>query len=328
MPDYLPLFDSPKQRETNAFPRQKLAGALRALAARDILVGCSSWKYEGWLRQIYSPERYMTRGRFSRKKFEELCLAEYAEIFPIVCGDFSFYQFPAPEFWQKLFVPAPKNLRFAFKAPEEITVKVFPQHPRYGPRAGQENPAFLDPALFRNSFAGLLRPWKDRVAVLIFEFGAFPKAVYPEAASFARDLDWFLEHLPPDFRYAVEVRNQEFLAAEYFGVLRRHGVAHVFSAWTRMPPMGVQISIPEAFTADFTVARALLRAGRPYERAVAMFSPYAETKDANPETRTALRDLIERAKRRREPAYLFINNRLEGNAPITIQSIVAGDSDS
>src|SRR3954470_24933502 len=38
---------------------------------------------------LYTPERYMTRGRFSKKRFHEECIHEYAETFPIVGGDFS-----------------------------------------------------------------------------------------------------------------------------------------------------------------------------------------------------------------------------------------------
>src|ERR1700734_3316471 len=103
----LPLFDPP-----SAFNRAGLAQRLRALAAQNILIGGSSWKYEGWLGQIYSPERYLSRGKFSKKRFEAECIAEYAETFPVVCGDFSFYQFPTPEFWQKLFLSAPPSLKF------------------------------------------------------------------------------------------------------------------------------------------------------------------------------------------------------------------------
>ncbi|MGC4050035.1 MAG: hypothetical protein QM757_11680 [Paludibaculum sp.] len=75
--------------------RDRLAARLRTLAAEGVYFGTSSWKYPGWLGQIYTPERYFTRGRFSQKKFESECLTEYAEIFPAVCGDFSFYQFPS-----------------------------------------------------------------------------------------------------------------------------------------------------------------------------------------------------------------------------------------
>ncbi|HET8548561.1 MAG TPA: DUF72 domain-containing protein [Bryobacteraceae bacterium] len=318
MSGLLPLFDSPPE-----FDRERLAARLRELADSGIYVGGSSWKYEGWIGQIYTPGRYLSRGRFSRKKFEQGCLAEYAETFPIVGGDFSFYQFPSDEFWRQLFGGAPEYLKFGLKVPEEITVKRFPTHRRFGPRAGEENPAFLSVPMLDDCFLRPLRPYAGRIAVLIFEFGTFSRASYPEPRKFFEELDRFLSALPRnEFRYAVEVRNQEYLRSEYFDLLRRHRVAHVFNGWTRMPPIDEQIRIPGAFTADFIVARALLRVGRPYQRAVEKFSPYDRVQEESPRTRAALRDLIEHAKTRRIPAYLFVNNRLEGNAPITIQAVV------
>ena len=99
-------------------------------------------------------------------------MAEFAETFPIVCGDFSFYQFPTPEFWKKLFATAPPQLQFALKVPEEVTVEVFPRHPRYGPRAGRTNEAYLNADAFRAQFLEPLEPYRSRIACLIFEFGA------------------------------------------------------------------------------------------------------------------------------------------------------------
>ena len=87
--------------------------------------------------QVYSPERYLARGKFSKRVFEAECLREYAETFPTVCGDFAFYQFPSPDYWQRLFRQAPEGFRFAFKVPEQITCKVYPSHPRYGALAGR-----------------------------------------------------------------------------------------------------------------------------------------------------------------------------------------------
>jgi uncharacterized protein YecE (DUF72 family) len=101
----------------------RLAPALRALAERDVYLGTSSWKYEGWLGSIYTPERYLTRGKSSRKKFESECLAEYAETFPVVGGDFRFYQFPTTDYWAGLFGGSPPSLGFGLKVPEELTVK-------------------------------------------------------------------------------------------------------------------------------------------------------------------------------------------------------------
>jgi hypothetical protein len=75
-------------------------------------------------------------------------------------------------------------------------------------------------------------------------------------------------------------------------------------------------------TADFLVSRALLRRGRVYENAVKLFEPYKETQDPNPEARESMRVLIGRARENKQFLFLFVNNRLEGNAPLTILSLV------
>ena len=311
--------------EPSSFDRSRLAGALKRLAAERVYIGTSSWKYAGWMGQVYSRERYLTRGRFSQRKFESECLAEYAETFPIVCGDFSFYQFPSPEYWRRLFQSAPPNLLYAFKTPEDVTVRVFPAHARYGVRAGAENPSFLNAALFQDALLAALEPYRRQVAVLIFEFGTFSKRSYPEGAGFLLDLDKFLGALPSTWRYAVEIRNPEYLGADYFACLRAHGVAHVFNAWSRMPELSRQIAMPGAFTSDFSVTRALLRHGRSYEQAVKAFEPYERTQEVNQPAREAMRSLVARARAGDQTAFLFVNNRLEGSAPLPIQAVVEED---
>ena len=312
-----PLFEA-----AEAFPRELLAERLRTLAERNIYIGGSSWKYEGWLGQIYQRERYMTRGRFSKKRFEAECLREYSEVFPAVCGDFAFYQFPTAEFWSRLFGQAPEYFRFAFKVPEEITCKVFPTHARYGARAGRENETFLDAQVLKEMFLRPLWRHRERTALLIFEFGTFSRRAFGGVSEFADRLDPFLRQLPREFRYAVEIRNADFLEADYFACLRAHGVAHVYNAWSRMPELGAQMAIADSVTADFQVCRALLRRGRVYEKAVQAFAPYREVQDRNPEARESMRLLIGRARESKQHLFLFVNNRLEGNAPSTILSLV------
>jgi uncharacterized protein YecE (DUF72 family) len=313
----LPLFgDAPEESLPLA---AKLRSRLGDLAREGVYLGGSSWKYEGWLGQIYQRDKYLVRGRFSRRKFEDDCLAAYASVFPAVGGDFSFYQFPSAAYWRRLFASTPEEFRFAFKVPEEITVRTWPRQERYGPRAGSANENFLNAEIFRAAFADALRPFVARVAALIFEFGAFARL---DPAEFLESLDRFLGRLPESFRYAVEVRNPEILGRDYFALLARHRAAHVFNAWTRMPELSAQIALPHAFTTDFCVVRALLRRGRSYERAVEMFSPYDRVQDPNPEGREAIRQVIRRSKQERQPSYIFVNNRFEGNAPQTIEAIV------
>ncbi|HUA82772.1 MAG TPA: DUF72 domain-containing protein [Bryobacteraceae bacterium] len=307
------------------FDRAGLARKLRGLAAENIWIGTSSWKYEGWLGQIYTPDRYLARGKFSKKRFEAECLAEYAETFPVVCGDFSFYQFPTPQFWKKLFASAPASLKFALKVPEEVTCEIFPKHARYGPRAGLRNESYLNADALAALFLEPLAEYSGRIAALIFEFG--PRGTTPNRSAgpirFLDQLDAFLSKLPASFHYGVEVRNREYLLPRYFEALRARGAAHVLNSWTRMPPLAEQLGIADAFPADFTVARALLRPGRTYENAVAMFTPYDRIRDENPEARDALRALIRRMREERRAAYIFVNNRLEGNAPDTIRAVIA-----
>lgn len=312
-----PLFDEP-----DAFDRDGLARKLKELAGRGIYIGGSSWKYEGWLGQIYSRQRYLARGKFSKRRFEQECLREYAETFPTVCGDFAFYQFPTAEFWAKLFAQAPEHFRFAFKVPEQITCKVFPIHARYGAQAGRENPAFLDAHVLEEMFLRPLLAHQNKTALLIFEFGAFNRRSFADLSEFLDRLDPFLAKLPPAFRYAVEVRNPELLEPDYFTCLRSHGVAHVYNAWSKMPELRRQIAIPDSETAEFVVCRALLRHGRLYEEAVQAFAPYREVQDPNPEARDSMRVLIGRAREEKKLFFLFVNNRLEGNAPATILSLV------
>jgi uncharacterized protein YecE (DUF72 family) len=303
---------------------KRLAPRLHALAAQGVYVGTSSWKYQGWLGSIYSPQRYATRGKFSMRKFEDTCLEEYARTFPTVCGDFAFYQFPSVAYWGRLFEAVPDGFLVGLKVPEDVTVAQWPGHSRYGERAGHQNPHFLDPALFRLNFVKRLEPHAAKVGPLIFEFGTFAKSVFPTVDDFLFRLDDFLQALPSGFRYAVEIRNADYLGPGYFACLSRHGVAHVFNAWTRMPELGKQVAMEGSVTTNFTVARALLAKGRQYEQAVEAFEPYEETQEVNQAGREALGSIVERIKQREETAFLYINNRYEGNAPNTIEAVLDG----
>jgi hypothetical protein len=90
-----------------------------------------------------------------------------------------------------------------------------------------------------------------------------------------------------------------------------------------MPPIGEQLAMSDSITTDFVAARFLLTPGRTYEKAVAEFSPYTETKAADPAARAAGRALIAQAVGSRRPSYIYVNNRLEGNALSTIEAMLA-----
>lgn len=296
--------------------RGELRGISASLASRNIFVGTSSWKYEGWLGSIYSRELYEHRGRVAAKRFEAECLSEYAQTFRTVCVDAGFYRFPSEAYVARLCEQVPEGFLLSFKVTEDITIKSFPGLARYGQRAGRVNENFLNADLFATAFLAPLEPHRDKIGVLIFEFSKFHESDFAAGRDFVSGLDDFLGKLPIGWAYGVEVRNASLLHAEYFATLRRHGVAHVFNSWTAMPPVSEQTALEGAFTADFFAARFLLKPGRRYTEAVDAFSPYRAVAEIQPAERAAMQALAARTPKAR--SFLFVNNRLEGNAPGTI----------
>ncbi|HSI85403.1 MAG: DUF72 domain-containing protein [Candidatus Methylacidiphilales bacterium] len=316
----------------NTFPLARMAARLRELAARGVYVGTSSWKYPGWLGTVYQEQRYVVRKRFSQKKFQEECLNEFAETFHTVCVDAGYYAFPTEAGMAKLANAVPDGFRFAFKVTDDITLKHFPRLPRFGVRGGTENPHFLDAQLFADRFLAPCEPYRNKIGPLMFEFSTLHENDFARGRDFVEKLDTFLSRLPPGWRYGVEVRNANLLRPEYFQMLTRHRVAHVFNSWTRMPPVVQQLAMPGSTgTADFMAARFLLKPGRTFAEAVEKFAPYNKTGEVYEEARQGIRHIIDMDQtmgqvQRTVPRFLFINNRLEGNALRTILAAILGEN--
>ena len=313
------------------FDRAQMAGELDRLAKRGVYVGTSSWKYPGWCGQVYDESRYAYRGRFAEKRFNERCLEEYAETFPTVCVDAAYYQFPSVTYLGKMAAQVPDGFKLTFKVTDTITIKHFTKLPRFGDLAGKDNPCFLDHEKFIRLFLGPMESIRDKVGMLIFEFSRFYPRDFERGRDFVEALDRFLGELPPDWQYGVEIRNKGFLQPDYFSMLARHKVAHVFNAWTQMPAISEQMALDGAFTTDFFGARFLLKTGRKYEEAVKLFQPYETVAEVREGARDAGAGLIDRVASASvessrpassRPSFVYVNNRLEGNAPTTIQEML------
>src|ERR1035437_3285621 len=149
---------------------------------------------------------------------------------------------------------------------------------------------------------------------------------YEHGRDFIADLDKFLGQLPMGWPYGVEMRNRGWLKPEYFECLARHQVAHVFNRWDAMPAVGEQMAVPGSRTnPDLVAARFLLKTGRKYEQAVKAFEPYDSIKEENPEARAAGKALIEAGKAAgpKSRTFIYVNNRLEGNAIATIGAMIS-----
>ena len=307
------------------FDRDNIKRAVVDLAETGVFIGTSSWKYPGWRGTLYDEARYVWRGRFSKTRFDRFCLAEYAEIFSTVSVDAAYYKFPDQRFWEGLVPHVPLNFLFSLKVTDEITVKRFPNLRRFGARAGQSNPNFLNADLFASGFLAACEPFRQNIGLLILEFSRFQPNDFSRGRDFVEALDTFLGRLPKGWRYGVEIRNRHFLHDAYFSTLARRGAAHVYNSWADMPPVSEQLALAGSRTnPDFSGARFLLKPGRRYEDAVKLFSPYDRVKEPYPEGRRAAADLIQRAKTDglRTKAFIYVNNRFEGNALESIGAIL------
>ncbi len=307
------------------FDRTQAKERLAALAAEGVYVGTSSWKYPGWMGMLYDESRYLWRGKVAKSRFEKICLSEYAEVFKTVCVDAAYYTFPSETYLTGLADQVPGDFQFGFKVTDTITIKKFANLARFGDRAGKPNEHYLNTRLFESAFLEPCESIRQNVGVLMFEFSRFYPSDYAHGRDFIADLDAFLGALPKGWPYAVEMRNQAWLVPDYFACLARHGVAHVFNSWDAMPPVDEQMAMPGSHTSpDLVAARFLLKPGRNYNAAVKTFEPYNQTREVNDPARQAGAALIREgvARKAKQKSFIFVNNRLEGNALNTIAAMV------
>jgi hypothetical protein len=78
----------------------------------------------------------------------------------------------------------------------------------------------------------------------------------------------------------------------------------------------------ERFTATFTVLRLLTPLKMSYEAAKKRAEPYNKIVSELPEMRRDTVDLVKKTMEDKRRAYVIVNNRSEGNAPLTIQALM------
>ena len=143
-----------------------LAPKLRSLADRGVYIGTSSWKYEGWLGDIYTGSqvrdaRQVLAERSSRRR----AWPNTPRRFPSSAATSASTSSRAIRSGRSCSRRRPAGLRFGFKVPEDITCAKWPTHARYGARKGMENHHFLDAEVFARLFHEPLQAF-DRTGLL------------------------------------------------------------------------------------------------------------------------------------------------------------------
>jgi len=291
MSDQISLFDlSPIEAEDPSVAAlaavhaeaQQIAGQL----PDDIRFGTSSWSFPGWKGLVYS-------GAVSSSSIAKGGLREYARhpLLRTVGVDRSYYA-PIPiEDLRRYADQLPGGFRCCTKAPAGVTALTMGP-----PGAGTVNPEFLSADRL---IGELLEPFSLAFAAhtgpFILEFPPFPRDRRLEPADFVARLNRFLEQLPRQFEYAVELRDQRLLTPAYHDVLKSHGVAHTYNYWSAMPMPSAQSAIVPPDDLPFTVVRLLLRPGTWSEDQKERFRPFNALVEPDEVMRREVVELSDRA---------------------------------
>jgi len=115
------------------------------------------------------------------------------------------------------------------------------------------------------------------LAGFIFEQEYLAKQDRPPVAEMASALEVFLQKIPKDTRYHLELRTDLYLRDPIFEVLEKHGIGQVFSHWTWLPPLRKQLTKAGGrfFNADKQgVIRLLTPLGMRYEDSYKQAFPF------------------------------------------------------
>lgn len=319
--DFLVLRPPPRVARKDGVEPVEVGDDLKQLASSlppELRIGTSSWSFPGWKGIVYAEAA--AKPRLARHGLEA-----YARhpLLRTVGIDRTYYApLPAAELGSYAAVVG-EDFRFLMKAHEACTLARFANHPRYGNSAGKVNDLFLDAAYAaENVVAPFVDGLGSRGGPLLFQFPPQDLAAAGGPPRFVERLHRFLEALPRGPLYAVELRDPRLMTPAYRDALAATGACHCFNVHPTMPPIAIQA---QRVGAEFpaTVVRWMLGRGMEYDQARERYDPFDRIVDEDSASRAAIAAHCVAALRTRRPAYVVINNKAEGSAPLSAFALSA-----
>jgi uncharacterized protein YecE (DUF72 family) len=289
---------------------------VRALGERlpqGLYLGTSSWAFPGWTGLVY--DREAPQSMLAREG-----LAAYGRhpVLRTVGIDRTFYSPISAVTFAEYAAQVPASFRFHVKAHEVCTMARYPHHERYGVHRGQVNDRFLQASYAADLVvAPFVEGLGEKAGPLVFQFPPQDTRGFGGPGRFVERLHAFFAALPRGSLYAVEVRNDELLTEGFAQVLSELGVCPVLSAWRHMPPVVEQAVLTHALEGRALVARWMLPPHLGYEEAYSRYAPFDRLVDEDTVTREALAGICAAASHKGLPAFVIINNKAEGSAPLS-----------
>ena len=104
-------------------------------------------------------------------------------------------------------------------------------------------------------------------------------------------------------------------------VLEDVGAIPVLAAWGNLPPLRQQAWRLRARPGSALVVRWMLPPELGYEQARELYWPFDRLVNENPTVRGDIADLAVEALAEGRPAYVSINNKAEGSAPVSVERL-------
>jgi uncharacterized protein YecE (DUF72 family) len=254
-----------------------------------VRIGTCGWSYQDWVGVFYpkgtAPGDYLTH---------------YADHYPIVEVDSTFYRSPSRKTVEGWRDKTPAGFGFSLKVPQVIT------HEKLLKDCKAEVKTFLD----------AVRLLRDRLLCCCLQFGYFNKKAFASLDDFLKRLNPFLAGWPDDVPVAVEIRNTNWLTEQFADCLRSHRAAWVLSDQVWMPsPLTVAKRL-DAATGPFGYVRLLGDRKAVDELIKKLDHIVIDRQDQIRADAEAIKLLAKRV-----PVLAFVNNHFAGYAPETVRQL-------
>jgi uncharacterized protein YecE (DUF72 family) len=251
-----------------------------------IRIGTSAFTATGWPGTFYPeglPEReYLTY---------------YATKFDTVEIDSTFYRTPSMATVQGWRDKTPNGFVFAAKVPQVIT----------------HEKVLVDCDEEFNQFVLTIDLLGEKLGPLLLQFGYFNNKAFRGVNDFLARLVPFLKKLPKDHKFAVEIRNKNWLVPHFVETLREYSVALALidQSWVMVRP-AQWFEKFDPITANFTYVR-LLGDRKGIEQRTKVWDKIILDRSSE------LKEWADILGKLKIPIYVYANNHYAGYGPATVE---------
>jgi uncharacterized protein YecE (DUF72 family) len=256
---------------------------------QQVRIGTCGWSYQDWAGVFYP--KGTAAGDF---------LSFYADHYPVVEVDSTFYRTPSRKMVEGWRDKTPDGFGFSLKVPQVLT----------------HDKLLADCETELDEFLSAVRLLGDKLLCCCLQFGYFNKKAFANLDAFLERLDPFLTAWPDDVPVAVEIRNKNWLTAQFADCLRSRRATWVLSDQAWMPSPLYIVQKHDAATGRFGYVRLLGDRNEVDRLTKKLDHVVVDRQDQIDADAEAIKLLAKRV-----PVLAFVNNHFAGYAPETVREL-------